>query len=570
MKKRKIRSLFLLFLATMLLTGCGVEKPNLIWQEMTSDETEPKEKEPDQVQKVTANVMDTVNRQLIPQEATEKNRVFYTLKTDCFFDGDGDGNGDFLGIEKKFSYLNDGDAKTNTDLGVEGLALFPIMPQSEGGVTDFKAVDAKYGSLREFDNLAQACGKRDMKLVLNLPLNCTALTHPWFQEACAYLKEKKNKKIDRKECQYLNYYFFTQEPEESGYYRITGTKWYYRAAKGSKLPELNMEDATLQKEYEDIVGFWLNEGVDGFWISEKEFYRANHPIYSKKKMNWFAKMVKEKEEQAVLIAEIGKNVHKQVYYKMGYDSILYTDLSGRMGEIAGVWNRKKGNGARRYGKLSASLEDSDVYGEMMLFSNPMKERSADYFYGPDAEKKIKMAGAMYLMMSGSAMVLYGEEIGMKDGGKQVNLYAPMDWETDRTAEGMCTPDDQIKEIPKNFGSVDAQLEDPTSIQTFYRQILRIRAAYPQIANGDTVLLEKVSDNQICFLQKEYQNQRILLVFNLSDQTVKTDSDRLRTYGYDPSRLETGGILLTGTESAQVGEKLILPPYSMLLLVPAAW
>ena len=50
---------------------------------------------------------------------------------------------------------------------------------------------------------------------------------------------------------------------------------------------------------------------------------------------------------------------------------------------------------------------------------------------------IKLAGAMNLLMSGNAFIYYGEELGMKDSGRDENKSAPMQWTKDANAEGMC-------------------------------------------------------------------------------------------------------------------------------------
>ncbi len=44
-----------------------------------------------------------------------------------FYDTDGDGVGDLKGLIEKLDYLNDGDPATNSDLGITGIWLMPIM-----------------------------------------------------------------------------------------------------------------------------------------------------------------------------------------------------------------------------------------------------------------------------------------------------------------------------------------------------------------------------------------------------------------------------------------------------------
>ena len=47
-----------------------------------------------------------------------KNAVFYQIFVRSYSDSNGDGIGDLKGLTQKLDYLNDGDPKTTTDLGI--------------------------------------------------------------------------------------------------------------------------------------------------------------------------------------------------------------------------------------------------------------------------------------------------------------------------------------------------------------------------------------------------------------------------------------------------------------------
>ena len=57
-------------------------------------------------------------------------RTYYELFVYSFYDSDGDGIGDLQGVLEKLDYLNDGDDTTDTDLGVNGIWLMPVMPST--------------------------------------------------------------------------------------------------------------------------------------------------------------------------------------------------------------------------------------------------------------------------------------------------------------------------------------------------------------------------------------------------------------------------------------------------------
>ncbi len=56
------------------------------------------------------------------------NTVAYEIFVRSFYDTNGDGRGDFNGITQKLDYLNDNNANTKTDLGINLIWLMPINP----------------------------------------------------------------------------------------------------------------------------------------------------------------------------------------------------------------------------------------------------------------------------------------------------------------------------------------------------------------------------------------------------------------------------------------------------------
>ena len=86
-----------------------------------------------------------------------KTAVFYEIHLRGFFDGNGDGSGDFRGLIEKLDYLD--------WLGVDCLWLLPMYasPLGDGGydISDFKAVHPDYGTIddaRAFIDAAHAAG----------------------------------------------------------------------------------------------------------------------------------------------------------------------------------------------------------------------------------------------------------------------------------------------------------------------------------------------------------------------------------------------------------------------------
>ncbi|MBQ1168613.1 MAG: alpha-amylase, partial [Bacteroidales bacterium] len=110
----------------------------------------------------------------------KQGNITYQLLIYSFADSDGDGIGDFNGIRSKLDYLD--------ALGVSAIWLSPAHPaDSYHGydVTDYAAVNPKYGTEADFKALIDAAHAKDIKLYMDYVLNHTGKGNPWFTEALA-------------------------------------------------------------------------------------------------------------------------------------------------------------------------------------------------------------------------------------------------------------------------------------------------------------------------------------------------------------------------------------------------
>ena len=109
------------------------------------------------------------------------HRVFYEIFVGSFSDSDGDGIGDLRGIINRMDYLNDGNPESGNSLGVEGLWLTPVFlspSYHKYDVTDYYQIDPSFGTEEDLKELIALCHERDVKLILDLPLNHTGKDHP--------------------------------------------------------------------------------------------------------------------------------------------------------------------------------------------------------------------------------------------------------------------------------------------------------------------------------------------------------------------------------------------------------
>ena len=101
------------------------------------------------------------------------------------------------------------------------------------------------------------------------------------------------------------------------------------------MPDLNWDNEMLKTEFEQIVQFWLDLGVDGFRLDAvKEFYSGaddkNIAV-----LTWFNDMVKSKKEDAYLVGEAWNDYSVYAkYYQSGMDSFFDFTFADKDGIIA--------------------------------------------------------------------------------------------------------------------------------------------------------------------------------------------------------------------------------------------
>lgn len=503
-------------------------------------------------------------------------RTYYEVFVYSFYDSDGDGIGDLKGVTEKLDYINDGDPETDTDLGCNGIWLMPVMPSTtyhKYDITDYEAIDPEYGTMDDFKELIEESHKRGIHVILDFVMNHTSSKHEWFQNAYQYLQSlPEGAEPDKTECPYVDYYNFSRE-KKAGYYPVEGTDWYYEGQFWSEMPDLNWDSEAVKEEFEQIADFWLELGVDGFRLDAvKELY-SGADEKNIKVLTWFNDIVKAKKADAYLVGEAwnDSSVYAK-YYQSGMDSFFDFAYANSDGIIANTIKHASGYNASSYGKALVNTQEllgsySDSYIDAPFYTNHDMARSAGYYSGENSEAQTKIGNAMNLLMSGSAFLYYGEELGMKGSGKDENKRAPMYWSTDASVDGMCDGPKDMDTVKMKYGSLAEQEEDGNSIYQYVKQVIALRNQYPEIARGTVTFDEGLSDENICAIEKTYDGESVTIIFNISEEAQKVDLSKTGlTRDGDLAGAQLVGELLTGdTAVEQETEILTMPAYSVVVL-----
>lgn len=197
--------------------------------------------------------------------------VIYQVYPRSFADADGDGMGDLRGVTSRLDYL--------AQLGVDAIWLSPfyLSPQHDAGydVADYRAVDPRFGTLADADEMLAAAHEAGIRVVVDLVPNHTSSEHAWFQAALAagpgsperaryHFAEGRGEHGELPPNNWESTFgggAWTRVTEADG----TPGQWYLHLFDTTQ-PDLNWENEEVREEFRSILRFWLDRGVDGFRV----------------------------------------------------------------------------------------------------------------------------------------------------------------------------------------------------------------------------------------------------------------------------------------------------------------
>ncbi len=445
--------------------------------------------------------------------------VFYEIFVRSFYDSNGDGIGDFNGITAKLDYLNDGDPKTTTDLGVSGIWLMPINPSpSYHGydVTDYYAVNPQYGTIEDFKNLLSQAHRRGIRVIIDLVMNHTSNWHPWFNASEDPNSPKRNWYIwsDTKPG-------YTGPWGEDVWYAANGT--YYYAIFWSGMPDLNYTNPDVRAQMKDVARFWLQDvGVDGFRLDAakhiveegqtQENTPANHDWWKE-----FRTAYKAVNPQALTIGEVWSSTDAVAAYLQGdeLDMAFNFDLADII-----VKNVKSSFASGLGGAIKNSVTAFPTAQYGTFLTNHDQNRVMEQL-GDNLDKG-KNAATILLTIPGVPFIYYGEEIGMTGIKPDERIRAPMQWAADDKAG--FTTGNPWESPSTNYAerNVVIQTADPNSLLSLYRNIIQLRNQHAALRVGSFTLVNSSSSKVLAFIRQS-KEETVLVIINL-------EKDPLTDYG----------------------------------------
>ncbi|MDO4418868.1 MAG: alpha-amylase family glycosyl hydrolase [Ruminococcus sp.] len=450
-------------------------------------------------------------------ETDDKYRNYYHIWVCAFADSNGDEIGDLQGIIDNLDYINDGNPETDTDLGMTGIWLSPIMPSDsyhKYDVDDYMDIDPDFGDLATFDKLIEECDKRGIDVILDLVLNHCGTDHEFYQNA---LKEAAEGNLDG----YTKYYRFKAagftSPGE-GWRQVIGVPGvWYEGQFSSEMPEWNLAYDGTRDYFEEIAKFWLERGVAGFRLDAVK-YMTDETTDGVEFLNWFYTTAQKYNPDVYMVGENWQsNSYLYDLYESGIDSQFAFSFATATGNFSMAANAEDGDSlaSQLYKFDKSSREANPNVIHAMFLSNHDQVRIGSTF--TNRLNVMKNTAALYLLSPGNTFTYYGEEIGMKTPGNyhQNDAYyrSPMIWDSDVEPDIWCTAD-AFCELDN--GGVKQQTDDENSLLSFYRRAIKIRNQNPEIARGKiTETYEVEDDNGICAFKLETEDSAVIIVHNVN-------------------------------------------------------
>ena len=477
---------------------------------------------------------------------TEDNaRVFYEIFVGSFSDSDGDGIGDLRGVINRFDYLNDGDPASGKSLGVEGIWLTPIFKSPsyhKYDITDYYAVDPSFGTMEDLKELADLCESRNVKLILDLPINHTGNLNSWFGSfVVAHRQENPDDP-------YYDFYSW-HGPDETVAGRrfdpISGSKDYYECNFDGAMPELNFDNEAVRQAVLDVAKYYLDLGVDGFRFDAAKYVYFGDNARSAEFWDWYVAELKKIDPEIYIVAEVwdGDGVLEQYYSSMNCFNFTVPLSSGLIADTANAGNAGRyANYVESFLKKATAIRSDAMI--VPFVSNHDMDRAAGFL--PPSGGRMQMAANLYILGPGSPFIYYGEEIGMKGsrGGSNTdaNRRLAMCW-----GDGDTVKDPQGSSYAqKDEISVAKQLSQSDSLYNYYKRLILIRQANPEIARGEYKAVS-VPDSKVGGFVSTWKGSSVLVLHNPSQSSATVDLSALKLdYGELFAFIGAGEASLEGT------------------------
>jgi maltose alpha-D-glucosyltransferase/alpha-amylase len=436
----------------------------------------------------------------------------YEIYVRSFQDSDGDGIGDLLGVASRLDHLS--------SLGVETIWLMPLFPSvgpAGYDTLDYDTVRADYGTEADLDTLVDAAHARGMRVLVDLPLNHVARTHPWFAAAEADPAAPERELFVFADAQWDTFRWF---PAAGG--------GYFYAFFGDTLPDLNWKHDVTRERMLPVFDAWLDR-ADGYRLD------AVIPL-----IETLDQGIAGTDETHALLAELrarAEAINPDVYLLAEASDLTVEGNTAYLGNDGAPEAHAVIDFPRRAALLDAVasgdpsplldvLGDQREAGALGRMAPYLQSHDLPRLASTEADVRVRrLLQVIELTLPGEPILYYGEELDLPDTptatGQDYAQRGPMPWDQNPNG-GFSTGSPWMPLDPRHLdgANVADQDADPASMLNLVRGLACVREA----TRGAAWELVATDHPSVLAYQRSTEEGRVVVVANLSATEVHVEVD----------------------------------------------
>jgi len=426
-----------------------------------------------------------------------RSAVFSEIYVRSFADSNGDGLGDLPGIRSRLPYLR--------ELGVDAIWLTPFYPTPDADhgydVADYVDVDRRFGTLDDFDSLLRDAHELGLRVIVDIVPNHSSIEHAWFRDR-------------------PDFYIWSDEVPNNWPSVFGGPAWsrdertgrHYLHLFAPEQPDLDWHNEDVPAEFERILRFWLDRGVDGFRIDvahalykdrelrdEREPFPVTafssdwrrgidqpevHPLYR----SW-RRLAESFDGDRLLVGEVVFSDPRRIARYVRRDEL---HLAFNFALLFAPWDAAAIRAAIE--ETLAALGEVGATATWVFENHDVARLPTRYGGATEGLRRARAAALLLLALPGAAFLYAGQELGLEeseldDAARQDPIFfrtagarkgrdgcrVPVPWDRDPPAFGFTTGTPWLP-MPREFGalSVVAQESSTASTLALYRRALALR------------------------------------------------------------------------------------------------
>jgi maltose alpha-D-glucosyltransferase / alpha-amylase len=497
-----------------------------------------------------------------------KRAIIYQAHVRTFYDSNGDGVGDFPGLDQKLDYLQ--------ELGINTIWLMPFFPsplRDDGyDIADYYSVHSSYGTLEDFKGFLSSAHKRQIRVVIEMVLNHTSDQHPWFQQSRS---SQENSRRDwyvwsDTDTRYKEAHINFVDTEMSNWAWDPVSKSYYWHRFFSHQPDLNYDNPAVREEMWNVMKFWLEMGVDGFrldavpYLVEREGTKCENLPETHAVIKELRRKLNEQFPGKMLLAEAnqwpadlrpyfadGDEFHMAFHFPLMPRMFMGVKLEDRK-PITEILQQTPAIPSscqwclflRNHDELTLEMltdmerdymNDSYAQDKAMRLNLGIRRRLAPLL--DNDRRRIELMNGMLMSLPGTPSIYYGDEIGMGDNtnlGDRNGVRTPMQWTggwnggfSPAEPEKLYAP--LIQDPLYGYPAVNVLSQKRTqhSLLNWMGRIIAIRKTTGAFGGGSIEFLYPANHRILAYV-RQLGDETILVVNNLSNAAQAVELD-LRRY-----------------------------------------